>query len=132
MDPNISSSSVIVVDDEKEFGKVVREILESMGVHVRVAYTAKAAKLLIENEQPDLLLLDVMMPEVDGLSLLRDLRNHLDSEQLPTIVVSAKVSEEDKRAAFKAGADAFVEKPMSVDDLEAAIRRFLPTATFGE
>jgi DNA-binding response OmpR family regulator len=73
-----------------------------------------------------------MMPEVDGLSLLRDLRNHLDSEQLPTIVVSAKVSEEDKRAAFKAGADAFVEKPMSVDDLEAAIRRFLPTATFGE
>lgn len=127
-----NKTSVIIVDDEKDFGKVAREILENMGVHVRVAYNAKSAKFLIQSEQPDLVLLDVMMPKIDGLTLLRDIRAQAESEKLPTIVVSAKVTEEDKRAAFEAGADAFIEKPMSVDDLEAAIRKFLPTVFSNE
>lgn len=127
-----NKTSVIIVDDEKDFGKVAREILENMGVHVRVAYNANSAKFLIQSEQPDLVLLDVMMPKIDGLTLLRDIRAQAESEKLPTIVVSAKVTEEDKRAAFEAGADAFIEKPMSVDDLEAAIRKFLPTVFSNE
>jgi CheY-like chemotaxis protein len=119
-------SSVLVVDDEKEFGKIVQEILERMGIHVLVAYDGRAALTLLKSATPDLMLLDIMMPEIDGLTLLRWIRADPKLCKIPAIVVSAKVTKEDQLAALEAGADAFIEKPMTLKVLEAAIRKFLP------
>ena len=75
--------------------------------------------------RPDLILLDVMMPEVDGLSLLRWLREHSEQGSVPIHVVSAKAQPDDRKAAIDAGADGFLAKPFSVEELRDVISQYL-------
>ena len=78
------------------------------------------------------MLLDIMMPEIDGLTVIRRIRSHPDWTDIPVIVVSAKVLSEDRSAALNAGANAFLPKPFSAHDLRVALRQFVAVPDTGK
>jgi len=86
---------------------------------------------LLESVTPNLVLLDIMMPEIDGLTVIRRIRSRPDWVDIPVIVVSAKVLTEDRSAALNAGADAFLPKPFSAHELRAALRPFVAVPDTG-
>lgn len=127
--PTNGKLRVLVVDDEVAFGAVMREVLVSFGMDVRVAVGAKQALTEMQRETPDLLLVDVMMPEVDGLSLIRMVQKEPSWLSIPILVVSARAGQADQHEALFAGADAFLAKPFTADELRKALRPFLPSGT---
>ena len=114
-----------VVDDEPSFCTVVCEILRLYGFDARLATNAIDALSSLDDEIPDLILTDVMMPGIDGLTLVRRLRANPQWEQIPTVVVSAMTSVEDQRAALDAGANGFLAKPFSAEELRDIVSRHI-------
>jgi CheY-like chemotaxis protein len=118
---------VMVIDDEPDFCTVVGELLGISHMEVQKAYSADEAVDLMEKRTPDLILTDVMMPGQDGLTFLRHVKARPDWQAIPAIVVSACVRQEDREAALRAGADAFLPKPFSWEQLRRAIAPYLST-----
>ncbi|MCH7610114.1 MAG: response regulator [Chloroflexi bacterium] len=113
---------VLVVDDDSSYCTIIRELLVRRGYEVRLAYSVEQALVLLQEESPDLILTDLMMPEVDGITFIRHLRASPSHAEIPTIVVSALVLARERAAAAQAGADAFVAKPFSINQLQATIQ----------
>jgi CheY-like chemotaxis protein len=124
--PGNGKLRVLVVDDEVAFGNVMREVLVSFGLEVCLAYRAEEALKLMQIQPPDLLMVDVMMPEVDGLSLIRKVQRDPAWLGIPILVVSARSAKADMHEALFAGADAFLAKPFTAEDLRHALRPYLP------
>ena len=120
--------TVVLVDDEAVLTRVVSEVLESYGLEVHSASDSTEALGLLHKVKPDLLITDIMMPEVDGLMLVRLLRSDPEWASLPVLVVSALASPSDKSDAGTAGASAFLQKPFTKDELRAAVEAFIPLA----
>lgn len=121
-----STRSIMVVDDDPAFCCIMRELLKRSGFHVQVAHSVREALGQLEHKVPDMILTDVMMPEVDGLQLVRRLRACPKWASIPTVVVSARVMEDEQVAAREAGADAFLAKPFSTQLLRSTIENYLP------
>ncbi|GMR11758.1 MAG: hypothetical protein BMS9Abin28_2599 [Anaerolineae bacterium] len=119
---NSHPARVLVVDDDDSYCTIIRELLVRNGYEVRVAYSVDEALTLLQDERPDLILTDLMMPEVDGITFIRQLRATPPHSEIPTIVVSALVLARERAAAAQAGADAFVAKPFSINQLQATIQ----------
>jgi len=119
---NTHPSRVLVVDDDHSYCTIIRELLVRNGYEVRLAYSVEEALILLKEERPDLILTDLMMPEVDGITFIRHLRATPPHSEIPTIVVSALVLARERAAAAQAGADAFVAKPFSIHQLQATIQ----------
>jgi CheY-like chemotaxis protein len=117
--------TILLIDDELTFCAVMAEILESFGHTVVQAHDARQAMGLLDCVDPDLILTDVMMPELDGLSLIRHLRNGNSHHEVPVVVISAKATPGDIDAARQAGADACLPKPFSVQELRTTLDSFL-------
>ena len=117
---------VLLIDDEKAYAKVIKEAVEALGINVLLAHGAEEALLMFQNRAPDLILLDVMMPGVDGLSLLKWLREHSEQDDVPIHIVSAKSQPQDEKAAIMAGANGFLAKPFTVEELQKVLRSYLP------
>ena len=122
----MSDPVILLIDDEKAYAKVIKEALEKIGVRVYLAHDAMEALNQYSEINPDLILLDVMMPGVDGLSLLRWLREHSEQDSVPIHIVSAKAQQTDRDAAMKAGANGFLSKPFTVDELRDVISQYVP------
>jgi CheY-like chemotaxis protein len=122
-----SRASILIVDDEPAFCGVLSELLRSYGYAVRYAHSVTQAWALIEQDLPDLVLTDVMMPDVDGLSLVRRLRSDPTFSGVAAIVVSAKAQPEDIEASINAGADGCLVKPFSARELRDMVSRVLTT-----
>ena len=118
---------ILVVDDDVSFSSIMEELLRADGFDVYLAYDVPHALSLLEKLKPDLILADIMMPDIDGLWLIRNLRSKPAWRKIPTIVVSARTMPDERAAAEDAGADAFVPKPFSFIDLRTAIGTFLPS-----
>lgn len=125
VDPPPGKGVIFVVDDESAFCDVVCEILEAIGYDSHFALNATEALQMMPQIKPDLILSDVMMPEMDGLSFVRHLRDHAAWQTIPIVVVSAKATAEDRRNALASGASDFLAKPFSSYDLEELIERNL-------
>jgi two-component system KDP operon response regulator KdpE len=110
---------ILVVDDEPQILRVMRASLPARGYEVRTATNGQEALDEMHKEMPDLLILDLVMPEMSGLEICRRVR---EFSQVPIIVLSAKGSERDKVAALDAGADDYVTKPFGMDELLARLR----------
>jgi CheY-like chemotaxis protein len=123
-----SQASVLIVDDEPDFCQVVKEILSIDGMLVSEAHSVIQALAALAHKVPDLVLTDVMMPDIDGLDLVRSLRSEPSWSGIPAVVVSARVLEEDRAAALQAGANAFLPKPFTARELRETIRPLLATA----
>jgi DNA-binding response OmpR family regulator len=123
---NSGNKCILVIDDEKPFCEVVAEILINFGFCVEKAFNATQALALLETINPALIILDIMMPDIDGLTLVRKLRLETRFANLPIIVSSAKFLEEDRSAAINAGASMYLTKPFSAQELRASIMEVLP------
>jgi CheY-like chemotaxis protein len=124
-EPEAFQASVLVVDDEPAFSFDIAEILRLAGYEVFRAHSATQAMEQLEKRQPDLILTDVMMPGIDGLTLVRRLRSNEAYSDIPMIAISAKAMKDDIAAAHNAGADAYLMKPFSAKDLQEIVRPFV-------
>jgi two-component system KDP operon response regulator KdpE len=113
---------ILVVDDEPQILRVMRASLPARGYEVRTATNGQEALDEMHKEMPDLLILDLVMPEMSGIEVCRRVR---EFSQVPIIVLSAKGSERDKVTALDAGADDYVTKPFGMDELLARLRAVL-------
>jgi DNA-binding response OmpR family regulator len=119
------SATVLVVDDEDIVREVVCAYLEREGYRTLQASAGKAAQAMIASEGPDLIVLDVMLPEIDGYSILADLRARDD---VPVILLTARTEETDRLLGLKLGADDYVVKPFSPRELAARVGTVLRRA----
>ena len=110
---------VLIVEDEQSISNFMSTILEANGFDTIVAATGAQARSMITSHCPDLIILDLGLPDMDGLEILREVRSWTS---LPVIVVSARTHEHDKVAALDMGADDYVEKPFGTSELLARIR----------
>jgi DNA-binding response OmpR family regulator len=110
-------TSVLVVDDEPQVAWVLTWSLEAEGYRTLTARDGLAALRAIREHRPHLMLLDIMMPTMDGWSVLEEMRRLPDGERPRVVVVSALASLRDRARAAELGADAFVPKPFDVEEL---------------
>ena len=115
-------ASVLVVDDDAHMLPMMQRILELEGYRVLKVSDGKAAIDMLVEETSDLVLLDIMMPTLDGYSVCRQIR---EFSQIPIIMVTAKGKDEEKIQGFDAGADDYVTKPFSAEELVARVRAVL-------
>lgn len=118
----MSGKRILIVDDERAIRRFLRLILEAHGYAVLEAVDGQEALQLTATQRPDLLLLDLGLPDIDGVEVLRRLREWTG---VPVIVLSVREQEEDKIAALDAGADDYLTKPFGAGELLARIRAAL-------
>ena len=116
------SKTILVVDDEAKLRDMIKVYLEQEGYRVVVAANGREALYVARYEKPDLIILDVMMPEMDGYEFIRV---HSREADTPIIMLTAKVEENDKVLGLEIGADDYMEKPFSVRELIARVRAML-------
>jgi two-component system KDP operon response regulator KdpE len=113
---------VVLVEDEKQIRRFVRAALESEGCRVFEVETGRQGLTEAGTRKPDLVILDLGLPDLDGVEFIRDLRGW---SSLPVIVLSARIDESDKIAALDAGADDYLTKPFGIGELKARVRAAL-------
>ena len=116
------NGKILIVDDEKPIVDILKYNLEEEGFQVLVAYDGKQALHLAFQEQPDIILLDIMLPLIDGFNVCRQIRQKMN---VPIIMLTAKETEIDKVLGLELGADDYVTKPFSVRELIARIKATL-------
>ena len=116
------SKTILVVDDEKHLRDMIRVYLTEEGYRVLTAGDGREALFVARYEKPDLIILDLMMPEMDGFDFLR---TYTREAETPVIVLTAKLDESDKVLGLELGADDYVTKPFSMRELSARIRAVL-------
>jgi two-component system phosphate regulon response regulator PhoB len=119
-----SEIDILVVDDERDVVEVVTHFLKEEGYTVHTAYDGEEALEKATSEM-DLIVLDIMLPKVDGYEICRRLRNRVETETIPIIFLSAKVEEEDQVEGLMIGADDYLTKPVSPQVLVAHVKAVL-------
>ncbi|WP_186150956.1 two-component system response regulator KdpE [Burkholderia gladioli] len=120
--------TVVLIEDEKQIRRFVRTALEAEGIAVFDAETGKQGLIETATRKPDLVIVDLGLPDTDGLDVIRELRGW---SELPVIVLSARTREDEKVAALDAGADDYLTKPFGVSELLARIRAHLRRRNLG-
>ena len=117
--------TVMIIEDEPDAAELFAEMMRVSGFRVIKTYTSTPALTLIAQEKPDLIILDIMMPDVSGIEVLRYMRREPGLEQIPVIVVSAKSMPSDIRDGLDAGASIYLTKPVGYIDLKNAVDRVI-------
>jgi DNA-binding response OmpR family regulator len=120
------NARILLVDDEADVRLVVRTVLTRSGFHVHEAVDGASARGALAENEFDLMVLDIGLPDVDGCELLRSLRA---TSGVPVLVLTARSSEHERERAMESGADAFMGKPFSNAALVAALQRLLAEAS---
>lgn len=112
---------VLIVDDEPSIVETTRFILESEGYHPLVASDGVAAMELVRQERPQVVLLDVMMPKLDGFEVCRMIREEPELKETFVLILTARGQRADEAIALEAGADAYMRKPFDEDEFLARV-----------
>lgn len=121
----MATRTILVVDDEPEIVEIVRDYLDRAGFRVIVAHDGITALRLARAERPSLLILDLMLPGMDGLDVARTLRSDPATRTLPIIMLTARVEETDRLIGLELGADDYITKPFSPREVVARVRAVL-------
>jgi CheY-like chemotaxis protein len=121
------SSIVLVVDDDEDNIRILSTILLARGFEVRLARDGHGALESIRQQRPDLIVLDVMMPGIDGIQVLAALRADVQTRGVPVILVTAKTGDQDLLEGYRYGADYYVTKPFTSRQLLYAVSLVLGT-----
>ncbi len=118
---------VLIIEDEAAIAELIRYNLQKSGYRCQVVHDGEEALLAVEEQTPDLILLDWMLPELSGIEICRRLRARVETRNLPIIMVTARGEEQDLLRGLREGADDYVRKPFSLNELiarvDAALRR---------
>jgi twitching motility two-component system response regulator PilG len=120
-----TKKNITVVDDNPDIITIVRTILEGKGYSVSSASSGPELLDLLKGQTPDLIILDIMMPEMDGLEVLTRLKGMTDTATIPVILLTAKVQYEDVLGGYKLGADYYITKPFTSTQLVNGINLLL-------
>jgi DNA-binding response OmpR family regulator len=118
----MNEKQILIVEDEPSLAEVTGLYLKRAGFQVQIAHDGKQAMAILEKQIPDFVIMDIMLPEVDGISLTRWLRDRSD---VPIIMVTARREEVDRIAGLEMGADDYVVKPFSPQELVSRVRAVL-------
>ena len=118
----MSIPKILVVDDQPINVQLLKRKLEREGIHVATAYTGQEALEIVEREKPDLILLDVMMPDMDGIEVCHRLQESDDTRSIPVIFITARSSKEGKLEGLSVGAVDYITKPIDLDETLARVQ----------
>ena len=119
---------ILVVEDQEDNRRIMRDLLASAGYELIEAADGEAGVRLAEAERPDLILMDIQLPVLDGYEATRRIRQNPELRAIPIVVVTSYALSGDDVKAMQAGSDAYVAKPFSPRELLATIRKFLGDA----
>ena len=125
-------SKILIVDDEQDIVELVSYNLEKEGFKTVKAFDGEAALKMVKTQKPDLIILDLMLPKMNGLDVCRAIRRNPETLSLPIIMLTAKGDEVDKIIGLENGADDYITKPFSVKELIARVRSILRRLHDGE
>ena len=128
-EPILSGRRVLVVEDVQENLRLFRAILNLEGAEMLEAEAAVEGIAIARREQPDIILMDLQMPGMDGLSATRLLREDPETRGIPIIVLTASAMDEDKRRAREAGCDGYITKPIDPTEFVQQIAGYLQAAS---
>jgi len=128
----MAKQRILVVDDDRSIVKVVRGYLEQAGFEVLVAYDGEGALHMLRSERPDLLVLDLMLPDRDGWEITRIIRGDSNLGQTPIIMLTARVEDTDKIVGLELGADDYITKPFNTREIVARVRSLLRRSQYGQ
>ena len=115
-------SKILIVDDEKNVAELIKYNLEIAGYETKVIHDGKSALNTVKSEKFDLIILDIMLPEVDGLSILRYVKSNEQTKNTPTIMLTAKSTGSDIVLGLEIGADDYIVKPFNINELVARVK----------
>jgi CheY-like chemotaxis protein len=121
----MTAERILVIEDNERNLKLVRDVLQYAGYQVLEARTGEDGVELAERSAPDLVLMDLQLPGIDGTEALRQLRHSPRTAAVPVVAVSAYAMKDDRDRALRAGFDGYLEKPLSVRLLSDQVRGFL-------
>jgi CheY-like chemotaxis protein len=119
------AQTILVVDDHLPTVQLIRTALEGLGMEVRTATNGAECLLSIHEQRPDLVILDVMMPVMDGFQALDVLQQSKETQEIPVIVLTARSSDRDVARAWRSGVTSYLTKPFSIDQLVTLVQRVL-------
>ncbi len=119
-------SKILLVDDEPDIIETVAKRLESQGYEVLIARDGEEALAKARREKPDLIILDLMLPKMDGYKVCSFLKNDSRSAKIPILILTARIQENEEKLAYECGANAYVTKPFESAELLAKIKNMLP------
>jgi two-component system cell cycle response regulator DivK len=117
---------ILVVEDQEDNRRIIRDLLTSVGYELIEAQDGAEGVRLAESERPDLILMDIQLPVLDGHEATRRIKQNPELRHIPIIVVTSYALSGDDQKAMAAGSDGYVAKPFSPRELLATIRKFLP------
>ena len=118
---------ILIVEDNEKNLKLVRDVLEFAGYETLAAGSAEDAVPLASARTPELILMDLQLPGMDGISALRHLRSDDKTSHIPVVALTAYAMPEDRRRVLEAGFDGYLEKPINVRDFPGQISEFMST-----
>src|SRR4030043_2112546 len=121
----MSPKKILVVDDEVDLVETLRFPLEMEGYHVLVSYNGEDALNQARKENPDLILLDLMLPKLDGYKVCRLFRFDERYKHIPILMLTAKTQEKDKVTGMETGANEYITKPFEMDELMKKVKGYL-------
>jgi DNA-binding response OmpR family regulator len=116
---------ILCIDDDKNTFVTIRDFLESFGYQVCAAYDAASGLEMVRDWQPDLILLDLVLPDISGFKIAQEIKNAPAWAHIPIIAISLKHEDVDKHVAAKSGAIDYLEKPVSLEKLAYSIKEAL-------
>lgn len=119
------TKNVLIVDDSNTNNVLLESILTGEGINSTIAYNGPEALDLVLSEKPDLVLLDIMMPEMDGFTVFKELKKKSETKDIPVVFITARNDNKLKSEAIEAGAYDFIEKPINVSHVINLVNKVL-------
>ena len=120
-----TSKKVLIVDDEPDIVETLKFVLETEGISCQTAFDGEEALNKVKAEMPDLIILDVMLPKINGYKICRLLKFDTKYKDIPILMVTARSQDEDKAIGEETGADEYITKPFDIDDVVQKVKEYL-------
>ena len=121
----MSDKNVMVVEDNEKNMKLMRVVLKAKGYNIIEAATGEEALNLLKNQKPDIILMDIQLPGIDGLTLIKQIKASVITKDIPIIAVTAYAMKGDEQKILDTGCDAYVSKPINTQELPRIVEKYI-------
>ena len=121
----MSDKNVMVVEDNEKNRKLMRVVLKAKGYNIIEAATGEEALNLLKNQKPDIILMDIQLPGIDGLTLIKQIKASVITKDIPIIAVTAYAMKRDEQKILDTGCNAYVSKPINTQELPLIVEKYI-------